>query len=106
MQSNNAAFCCALLQAASVQIMHGGIWRTEQMGQTLRLGAREVLNESWTALAARNGRPPAFDTTCLVGAWCCGSVLYGSLEQDAAAVCQLQLLRLVESIYNISWRCC
>jgi hypothetical protein len=49
--------------------MHGGIWPKEQMGQMLNLGAREVLNETWTALAARNGRPLAFDTTRLVGMW-------------------------------------
>lgn len=75
-------------QSASIQLMHIGNWRPEQMGNTLRLAAREVLNETYNVQAAA---PPL--GTAVVGKWqqrsnyhlsckrCfCRVVLHGGLE--------------------------
>lgn len=72
-----------------MQIMHGGRWRPDQMGQTLQLAAREVLTEQWTALDARNGRPPPTNTSSLVGSgWVSGDNLerFRVIDLDPAFV--------------------
>jgi len=69
--------------------MHGGRWRPDQMGQTLQLAAREVLTEQWTALDARNGRPPPTNTSSLVGSgWVSGDNLerFRVIDLDPAFV--------------------
>lgn len=78
-----------------MQIMHSGAWRTEQMGQTLPLGAYEVLTENWTALAARNGRPPPTNSSRLVGS---GTVSGDSLDK-------FRVINLDPAFVNRKLRC-